>query len=455
MLTCLQQGDYEGAQAALASLSPDDRLDEVLCALLETLVQRAREAGRFEQLLRRINSGLLLDDILNNVYTDFRDLIPYDRLGLSLLEDGGQTVRARWGRLDGGKMYLRRGYAAPLAGSSLQAILETGQPRILNDLPAYLAQKPSSESTRLIVAEGMRSSLTCPLMAEGRPLGFLFFSSASPNTYRDVHVEAFLRLADHLAVAVARGHLTSQLSVQKRAAERQNRTLDRLNAQKNAFLGIAAHDLRGPLSLVEMSTAILLDPQFEVSADDEKVLLQDMRAQARHMMALIDDLLDVAVIEQGQLRLRQEALDLCQVLAESAERHQRLAQPKGVRVVLNPLPAAGIVHADPQRLRQVLDNLISNAVRHSPPGGSVQLAAEQHELGWRVTVRDDGPGIPWDDQPKLFQPFAQLSARPPRNERSTGLGLAIARQVIQAHGGQIGVESVPGHGATFWFTLPA
>ncbi len=397
VLTCLHRGDYEGALAAVASPLPGDRLDEVLCALLQTLAQRAREAERFERLLRHINSGLLLDDILNNVYTEFRDLIPYDRLGLSLLEEEGRIARSRWGRLERGTMYLRRGYAAPLAGSSLQAILETGQPRILNDLHDYLAQKPSSESTRLIVAEGMRSSLTCPLIVEGRPLGFLFFSSASPNTYRDVHVETFLRLADHLAVAVARGHLTSQLNARKRAIERQNRTLDRLNTQKNAFLGIAAHDLRGPLSLVEMSTAILLDPHFEVSADDEKTLLQDMRAQARHMMALIDDLLDVAVIEQGQLRLRLQPLDLRQVLTESVAQHQRLAQPKGVRVLLNPSPAAGIVHADPQRLRQVLDNLISNAVRHSPPGSSVQLAVERHESGWRVTVKDDGPGIPWDD----------------------------------------------------------
>ncbi len=451
----LQQGDLQGAQIALQDASEEDPLNEALHALLQTLLRRAREAERFDRLLHHINAGLLLDDILNSVYADFRDLIPYDRLGMALIEEDGQTVCARWGRLDGGTMYLRRGYTAPLAGSTLQTILETGQPRILNDLQQYLAHKPSSESTRLIVAEGMRSSLTFPLQAEGKPLGFLFFSSTAPNAYREAHIQTFLRIAEHVAIAVQRGRLVSELTAQKRTVERQNRALDRLNQQKNAFLGIAAHDLRGPLSLVEMSSTILLDDYIEVSAEDQTILLQDMRNQARHMMALIDDLLDVAVIEQGQLRLRPETLDLCQVLAESAEQHQRLAQPKGVRVALNPPPVAGIVHADPQRLRQVLDNLISNAVRHSPSGGSVQLTAERHESGWRVTVRDDGPGIPWDDQPKLFQPFAQLLTRSPRHERSTGLGLAIARQIVQAHGGQIGVESVPGQGATFWFTLPA
>ncbi|GAB4408015.1 MAG: hypothetical protein Kow00106_01050 [Anaerolineae bacterium] len=430
-------------------------MEEALDAVVKILARRSREAERFDQLLRHIGAGLLLDDILNRVYDDFRDLIPYDRLGLSLIEDDGRTVRARWGRMDGGTMHLRRGYAAPLAGSTLQTILETGQPRILNDLHDYLTQKPSSESTRLIVAEGMRSSLTCPLIAEGKPLGFLFFSSAAPDTYRDIHAETFLRLADHLAIALTRGNLTSALAAQKRDIQRQNESLSRANEQKNSFLGIAAHDLRGPLSLVEMSCSILLDPHFEVSADDRATLLQDMRKQAQHMMALIDDLLDVAVIEQGQLRLRLETLDICQVLTETVEQHQRLAQPKGVHVTLAPDQVEGTVRADPRRLRQVLDNLIANAVRHSSRGGLVQLAAQLHKQGWRISVRDEGPGIPWDDQPKLFQPFPQLSGRASGSARGTGLGLAIARQIVEAHGGQIGVESVPGQGATFWFTLPA
>lgn len=455
VLACLQRWDFEGAQAVLAYAgSENDPLQEALHGLLQAMLRRAREDQRIDQLVRRINAGLLLDDILNSVYEDFRDLIPYDRLGLSLIEDDGQTVRARWGRLDQGRMHLRRGYAAPLAGSSLQSILETGQPRILNDLHDYLAQKPSSKSTRLIVAEGMRSSLTCPLIANGVPVGFLFFSSRGSNTYRDVHVETFLRLADRLAIAVERGCLVSQLAAHKRALERHNHALNQLNKQKDLFLGIAAHDLRGPLSLVEMSSAILLDPHIEVSAHDRAILLQDMRTQARHMMALIDDLLDVAVIEQGQLPLHREMLNIWEVLSESAERHHRLAHPRGVHVSLASDLEEGVVHADPVRLRQVLDNLIANAVRHSPLGGCVYLDAHCHDRVWRVSVIDEGPGIPLEDQPKLFQPFVRLSTHSPRGERSTGLGLAIARQVVEAHGGHIGVESVPGRGATFWFTLP-
>ncbi|MGQ9850623.1 MAG: sensor histidine kinase [Aggregatilineaceae bacterium] len=269
-----------------------------------------------------------------------------------------------------------------------------------------------------------------------------------------MHIETFLCLADRLAIAVERGCLVSQLAAHKRALERHNHVLHQLNKQKDLFLGIAAHDLRGPLSLVEMSSAILLDPHIEVSAHDRAILLQDMRTQARHMMALIDDLLDVAVIEQGQLQLHPEMLDIWQVLSESVEHHQRLAQPRGVRVALASDLEEGVVYADPMRLRQVLDNLIANAVHYSPLGGCVYLDAHCHGRVWRVSVIDEGPGIPLEDQPKLFQPFARLSTHSPRGERSTGLGLAIARQVVEAHGGHIGVESVPGRGATFWFTLP-
>lgn len=455
VLDCLQRWDFECAEEAAESPAEGDPLGEALHTLVSALARRAHEAEQLDRLLWRINAGLLLDEILNSIYDDFRDLIPYDRLGLSLLDADGQTVRSRWSRMDGGTLHLRRGYAAPLAGSSLQTILETGQPRILNDLHEYLAQKPSSESTRLIVAEGLRSSLTCPLIANDKPIGFLFFSSTAPNTYRDLHIQTFQRIADHLAIAVERGRLVSELAAQKRKTERHNRALSQLNDQKDYILSIAAHDLRSPLSLVEMSSAILLDPQLELSADDQAMLLRDMRNQAHHMMALIDDLLDVSLIEQGKLRLHRETLDLCQVLSEAAERHQRLARPRGVRVTLTSSPTTATVHADPLRLRQVLDNLISNAVRHSPGGGVVQLEARQTEQGWQISVADEGPGIPWEDQPRLFQPFAQLSAPPVPGERSTGLGLAIARQIVKAHGGQIGVHSVPGQGATFWFNLPA
>jgi hypothetical protein len=111
-----------------------------------------------------VNSGLLLDQVLDYVFESFDPIIPYDRIGVTLLEDDGNVARAHWARSRASKIRLKNGYSAPMAGSSLRAIIETGEPRILNDLEAYLREHPGSVSTRTIVSEGMRSSLTCPLM---------------------------------------------------------------------------------------------------------------------------------------------------------------------------------------------------------------------------------------------------------------------------------------------------
>jgi hypothetical protein len=452
----LKQGQFDVVDLITsAGNNGFDLLETALHDLAEALRRQAEEQRSIDQITNRINSGLLLDQAMNLLYDDFRDLIPYNRIGLALIEDDGQTVRARWNRSDRQTIRLRRNYAAPLAGSSLAAILQTNEPRILNDLRKYLRGKPESDSTRLIVEEGYRSSLTCPLIAQGQPVGFLFFSSIHADTYRDWHVALYQRIAAQVSIMVERGRLVSELNRQKRAVERQNDELRRLNDLKNTFLGIAAHDLRNPLGLVEMGITFLLDPQYAATAQEHTVIMRNILQQSRHMLDLINELLDVTAIESGQLQLKREKVALSDFLTETVQRHIELAAPKTTRICLeSPLTRSDMIFADPLRLRQVLDNLISNAVKYSPPGSYVCVLAEHVEHAWRISVRDEGPGLKPEDYEHLFKDFAKLSARPTGGEKSTGLGLAISRRVVQAHGGQIGVDSSPGEGATFWFTIP-
>ncbi len=448
----LQRGDYA---LNLIPAPPDetDPLWMALCGLAHTLERHEHTQHKLEEITAQINAGLLLEDILDKVYTSFREIIPYDRIGLALLEDNGQIVRACWAKTTRPTLRLKKGYAARMQGSSLETIIATGQPRIINDLEAYLRQKPSSDSTRLIVAEGMRSSLTCPLIVNNVPVGFLFFSSTRSNTYDEAHVSIFKKIAAQLAVIVEKGRLTSELAAQKIAVEQHNAKLRQANEVKNHFLGIAAHDLRNPLAQIQMVSNFLLDPETQLSPEELQLLLNDIREQARHMLALLNDLLDVTQIEAGRLDLRLEPVSMDRFLADAVRSHAQMAAPKGTHVLLVSAPA-GTAHADPRRLRQVIDNLVSNAVKYSPPGSTVRVAAERTPSGWRVSVQDEGPGITLEDRPQLFQHFARLSAQPTGGEKSTGLGLAITRRVVEAHGGQIGVDSQPGQGATFWFTLP-
>jgi signal transduction histidine kinase len=447
----MQQGNYD---VELPVTPPDQvgRLGEALQKLAQTLQTHYDGLYKLDQITMRINAGLLLDDILDSIYEDFRDVIPYNRIGCSLIEKGS-VVRAHWARTDRPQIRLEKGYTAELKGSSLQTIIETGTPRILNDLEAYLREHPDSESTRLIVEEGIRSSLTCPLIANGVPVGFIFFSSVEPHTYTGVHIDIFRRIARKLSVIVEKGRLVSELTAQKAAFEEQNRELLRLNELKDTFLGVAAHDLRNPIAIIEMGVSILQNPEMHLSENEYADILRDMGNQTRHMAALIDELLDMSQIESGKLELYLETISLKDFIDEAVRRHTRLAAQKDTQVLLVEA-AEGTVLADRSRLRQVIDNLLSNAVKYSPMGSTVRVRVERVPPGWRVSVEDEGPGIDPQDRERLFQYFSRLSAQPTAGEKSTGLGLAITRRVVEAHGGQIGVDSGPGGGATFWFTLP-
>jgi signal transduction histidine kinase len=297
--------------------------------------------------------------------------------------------------------------------------------------------------------------LTCPLIANGVPVGFIFFSSAEPNSYHAAHITVFQRIAAQLAVIVEKGRLASELAEQKRAIERQNQELLRLNDLKNTFLGIAAHDLRNPLGVIEMALGLLLDPKIALTPQETDTILRDTQHQSRHMLNLINELLDVSQIEAGRVQLQHETVVIQDFLVETVERHAKLAAPKGTHIRLeSDLSSDDLMNADPLRMRQVVDNLISNAVKYSPAGSTIYVRAENLENHWRISVQDEGPGLTPEDQSHLFQDFVRLSARPTGGESSTGLGLAISRRVVEAHHGQIGVETEPGQGATFWFTIP-
>jgi diguanylate cyclase (GGDEF)-like protein len=193
--------------------APDEvsELGEALRALAQTLKAQAEQSTMLAEITQRVNEGLRIKEILDHVYESFSSLIPYDRIGLALLEEDNTVVRSFWARSEAMEIKLPVGYSAVLAGSSLEDIFSTGRPRILNDLEDYIEKHPNSDSTRRIVEEGMRSSLTCPLVAKGQPVGFLFFSSTKANTYSEAHQDIFLQIAGQLAVALEKGRIYQEL----------------------------------------------------------------------------------------------------------------------------------------------------------------------------------------------------------------------------------------------------
>lgn len=161
-----------------------------------------REKRLLDEIIHKVNAGLRLPEILEFVFDQFKPMVPYERIGFAVIEDNGRILRAHWSKSAVGKVILSDGYFAPMASTSLAPLLDSGVPRVLNDLPAYLQNNPQSHSTKLIVEEGMKSSLTCPLFVNGKAVGFLFFSSTSLNAYQPVHVERFVRVARQLALII-------------------------------------------------------------------------------------------------------------------------------------------------------------------------------------------------------------------------------------------------------------
>ncbi|MEW6710910.1 MAG: GAF domain-containing sensor histidine kinase [Candidatus Riflebacteria bacterium] len=387
-----------------------------------------------------LNRGATLDQVLNHFYQGFKSHVPYDRIGVSVISDDRITVRSIWAKSEYEPMLLGLGYQSPLEGSTLQKIIETGEPRIINDLNEYLKQHPDSHSSKLVVKEGVRASLTCPLIADNKPIGFLFFSKNQPRAYENAHVDVFLEIAEHLSLVVAR-----TLDLER---------LRQLNEMKNKFLGIAAHDLRAPLALIQ--SYIDLINNSDVCADEEQrnYFFNKVKNTTHRMFNLINDLLDISAIESGNLQLELKPHDILAFMNETVENHEITAKMKNIKIVGDlpkSLPKAAI---DIRRLTQVVDNLISNAVKFSPKGTTITVKAEVQSSFNKISVIDQGQGIPETELSKLFQEFGKTSVKPTDGEKSTGLGLAIVKKIVTGHGGKVGVTSKVGQGSTFSLTLP-
>lgn len=255
------------------------------------------------------------------------------------------------------------------------------------------------------------------------------------------------------------GTLHRELAIRSRDLERANLLLERqaaelrrLNEEKNRFIGIAAHDLRSPIG----SVLVFAESIREIEdADEETVALaKEIIALSRAMARLVDEILDVSAIESGTFRLERSEVDLNEAAAHSIAMHHHHAARKSIELRIERAAAAAVVQADAGKIDQVLNNLITNALKFSYPGDSVDVSVHSDGDGWTVSVQDHGVGIAPDEQARLFLPFEKLSARSTAGEPNTGLGLAIVRRIIDAHGGRIEVASAPGTGSRFSVWLP-
>ncbi|MDR5866889.1 ATP-binding protein [Halomonas koreensis] len=227
----------------------------------------------------------------------------------------------------------------------------------------------------------------------------------------------------------------------------------RASQAKSDFLSAMSHELRTPLNAILGFSQLLAGSRRHPLDARQRRQVEQIDKSGRHLLRLIDDILDLARIEAGRLPLSRERVDLGEVAEDALEALETQAREREVRLAAD-LVAEATVEGDYTRLKQVLLNLLSNAIKYNRPGGEVHLAIERRGDAWRIGVRDTGPGIPEGRRGELFQPFQRLDAEHGPVE-GTGIGLAITRELVEHMGGRLEVASRPGEGSHFWFTLPA
>ena len=234
------------------------------------------------------------------------------------------------------------------------------------------------------------------------------------------------------------------------AAEAEER-LKELNKLKDTYLGIAAHDLRNPLSSIRGMSQMLVE--MELDEGTKRSFLESIYRVSNQMLTLVNDLLDVSVIESGKFDLRLTEENLSKLAKERAELVAGSAEKKQIKLTTDLQEVSNSLF-DPDRMRQVIDNLLTNAIKFSPAGTTVDVACRQTKQTLAISVADQGPGIPSEDIDKLFGTFQKLSVQPTAGEKSTGLGLSIVKQIVNAHGGEITVDSKVGKGSVFTVRIP-
>ncbi len=223
---------------------------------------------------------------------------------------------------------------------------------------------------------------------------------------------------------------------------------------KSEFVATVSHELRTPLTSIRGALGLVLGKFGAGMADKARQLLETANRNSERLTLLINDILDLEKIESGRLDFEFKPADLVTIANQALSANEGYGQQHGVKLVLREAPPSASVWADAHRLLQVFANLISNAVKYSPPGGTVELSLQAVSAGWRVGVRDHGSGIPEEFKQRMFQRFAQADSSDTRQKGGTGLGLSITKAIVERHSGSIGYTSQADQGTEFFFVLP-
>jgi signal transduction histidine kinase len=387
--------------------------------------------------------------------TALSELTTVERVAEAVLAKGLSVVEATRGflaRTAGPRLFMiaARGYSAEMharvmevnetSAVPLAEAVRTGRAIWLESVEEY-RERYGWAFGQFGAVSDTQAHVSVPLIHAGETVGALGISFARPTAFGAADRAFTLLLAQAAAAALFRARSYDEESERRQRAEL-------MAAARADVLGIVAHDLRNPLNLIGMTAQFILDDDPPVERRRE--MLRITRRAVAQMNRLVEDLLDAVRLQSGGLTLSLTDVDVRQVLRQVDEAHRPLAEKRGIRFEVRAPEGAVFAHADQERVSQALGNLIGNAIKFTPPGGSVAIEVVAGTTELTFAVADTGPGIPGDALEHLFDRFWQARRG---DRRGVGLGLAIVKGIVEGHGGRISVESTVGKGSTFAFTL--
>jgi signal transduction histidine kinase len=422
--------DMERAQArdALERAAEAERLCDQLGRRIDLLEATSRAA-------RALGSSLDLDTAFAAFARELRSLLPFDRVAILLVDSGGVRVLVRAGV--GADESLEPDTSITIPAAMLKEVIEQDRTVYREDI----AEQRYPEEAGL-VALGLRSRVLAPLQLGTRSIGVLSVSRSEPSAFRREEIELVTLLGRLVATAVQN----------LRTYEAERATVDelrRLSSLRADFVSLVSHELRSPMAAVIGSARTLQQRWRELRPDQREAFLAVIGDETARLSALVGDVLDTSRIEAGTFGYHFTDVDLAEVVRDSVAAAE-IGQDEVTLKADLPTALPG-VRGDAERLRQLIDNLISNAIKYSDSGGEVHVDARADDGHVVVSVRDSGPGIHAEQHEQIFEKFGRAagSAKP-----GTGLGLFLSRSFAEAHGGSLEVESAPGTGSVFTLRLP-
>ena len=430
------------AQAALAVRTVD---------LIGTLESRTGELGRKVHQLealgvvgQAVSSSLNLTEVLNAIITQAVQLSGSH--GGSIYEFDEDTREFRVETVCGTSpeafealRHARIGLDDTFIGKA--AML--GRPLELTDL----RDAPLDPHLSVLTERGWRSLVAVPMLREGRIVGAMVIRRHTPGRIPQEIYDLLEMFASQSSLALINAQLYRQL-------ERQSAALEVASRHKSEFLASMSHELRTPLNAIIGFSEVLLERMFGELNERQDDYLRDIWSSGKHLLELLNDILDLSKIEAGQMVLNRSEFAVRDCLEYCLSMVRERALKEGIILSLEVDPEVGMLDADRLRVRQVVLNLLSNAVKFTPAGGRVSVRAAIRDQDLVVEVVDTGPGVAVEDRERIFDSFQQ-GARHPEQTEGTGLGLTLSKRILELHGGTIWVDSETGQGSTFGFTLPA